>query len=121
MAHLAPHQLASPVLQAVINDAKLTNHQIDEVICGNALGAGGNPARVLVLAAGLPDQVAGLTIDRQCCSGLDALLLGQGEGGTGWHAGPWEAMARRRRSRTPKAPLGSMVYGQDWALCAGTK
>ena len=77
LAHLAPHQLASPVLQAVINDAKLTNHQIDEVICGNALGAGGNPARVLVLAAGLPDQVAGLTIDRQCCSGLDALLLGQ--------------------------------------------
>ena len=64
LAHLAPHQLASPVLQAVINDAKLTNHQIDEVICGNALGAGGNPARVLVLAAGLPDQVAGLTIDR---------------------------------------------------------
>ena len=46
LAHLAPHQLASPVLQAVINDAKLTNHQIDEVICGNALGAGGNPARV---------------------------------------------------------------------------
>ena len=77
LAHLEPHQLAAPVLQAVLRDAGLASHQIDEVICGNALGAGGNPARLLVLAAGLPEKVAGLTIDRQCCSGLDALLLGQ--------------------------------------------
>ena len=77
LAHLEPHQLAAPVLQAVLRDAGLAGHQIDEVICGNALGAGGNPARLLVLAAGLPEKVAGLTIDRQCCSGLDALLLGQ--------------------------------------------
>ena len=77
LAHLEPHQLAAPVLQAVLRDARLAGHQIDEVICGNALGAGGNPARLLVLAAGLPEKVAGLTIDRQCCSGLDALLLGQ--------------------------------------------
>ena len=111
LAHLAPHQLASPVLQAVINDAKLTNHQIDEVICGNALGAGGNPARVLVLAAGLPDQVAGLTIDRQCCSGLDALLLGQALISAGQAevviAGGVESYSRRpyRAHRNPDGTL----------------
>ena len=49
--------------------------QVDEIIVGNALGAGGNPARVIALAAELPESVAGLSLDRQCCSGLDALLL----------------------------------------------
>ena len=77
LAHLAPHQLAAPVVQAVLADAELAFDQVDEVICGNALGAGGNPARLVALAAGLPERVAGLSIDRQCCSGLDALLLGQ--------------------------------------------
>ena len=77
LAHLAPHQLAAPVLRAALTDAQLTCNQIDEVICGNALGAGGNPARLVALAAGLPERVAGLSIDRQCSSGLDALLLGQ--------------------------------------------
>ncbi|MDG2403664.1 MAG: thiolase family protein [Paracoccaceae bacterium] len=77
LAHLAPHQLAAPVLQSALTDAQLSGDQIDEVICGNALGAGGNPARLVALEAGLPERVAGLSIDRQCCSGLDALLLGQ--------------------------------------------
>ena len=49
--------------------------EVDEVILSNALGAGGNPARRVALAAGLPDRVAGLTIDRQCAGGLDAILL----------------------------------------------
>jgi acetyl-CoA C-acetyltransferase len=48
---------------------------VDEVIAANALGAGGNPARRVALAAGLPERVPGLTIDRQCVGGLDALLL----------------------------------------------
>jgi acetyl-CoA C-acetyltransferase len=48
---------------------------VDEVILSNALGAGGNPARRVALAAGLPERVAGLTIDRQCAGGLDAVLL----------------------------------------------
>ena len=41
----------------------------------NALGAGGNPARLAALAAGLPERVAGLSIDRQCAGGLDAIRI----------------------------------------------
>ena len=77
LAHLKLHQLAAPVLQAALSDARLASDQVDDVVCGNALGAGGNPARLVALAAGLPQHVAGLSIDRQCCSGLDALLLGE--------------------------------------------
>lgn len=67
--------LAAPVLQACLADAGVDPAQVDEVILSNALGAGGNPARRTALAAGLPETVAGLTTDRQCAGGLDAILL----------------------------------------------
>ncbi|MBI1171840.1 acetyl-CoA C-acyltransferase [bacterium] len=72
---LAVHELAAPVIRACLADAGLGPGDVDEVILANALGAGGNPARLAALAAGLPDRVAGLTIDRQCAGGLDAVLL----------------------------------------------
>ncbi|WP_439530638.1 thiolase family protein [Pannonibacter sp.] len=67
--------LGVPVLKAVLQDAGPAAAEVTEVILGNALGAGGNPARLVALAAGLDDRVSGLTLDRQCCSGLDALVL----------------------------------------------
>jgi acetyl-CoA C-acetyltransferase len=69
------HDLAAPVIRACLWDAGLHPEDVDEVILSNALGAGGNPARLAALAAGLPEHVAGLTIDRQCAGGLDAVLL----------------------------------------------
>lgn len=72
---LAIEDLAAPVLLACLADAGIAPEQVDEVILSNALGAGGNPARRSALAAGLPDSVAGLTTDRQCAGGLDAILL----------------------------------------------
>lgn len=77
LARLIPHDLAAPVLRALLAEAGVAAEAVEEVILGNALGAGGNPARLVALAAGLPERVAGLTLDRQCCGGLDALLLGR--------------------------------------------
>lgn len=74
-AGLRIEDLAAPVIAAVLADAGLVAGQVDEVILSNALGAGGNPARRVALAAGLPERVAGLTIDRQCAGGLDAIGL----------------------------------------------
>jgi acetyl-CoA C-acetyltransferase len=74
-SRLSLEELAAPVLRACIADAGITVDQVDEVILSNALGAGGNPARRVALAAGLPERVAGLSIDRQCAGGLDAILL----------------------------------------------
>ena len=75
LSRLDIHQLGAPVVRACLADAGLEPGNVDEVIVSNALGAGGNPARLVALAAGLPEHVAGLTIDRQCAGGLDALLL----------------------------------------------
>ncbi|WP_137110972.1 thiolase family protein [Rhodobacter sp. SY28-1] len=74
-ARLSLEELAAPVLAACLADAGIAPGQVDEVILSNALGAGGNPARRVALAAGLPQMVAGLTMDRQCAGGLDAILL----------------------------------------------
>lgn len=65
--------LAPPVIAACLQDAGLAVDAVDELILANALGGGGNPARRVALAAGLP--VAGLTVDRQCAGGLDAIGL----------------------------------------------
>lgn len=49
--------------------------RVDDVILGNVFGPGGNTARVAALRAGLGEGVPGLTVDRQCASGLAAILL----------------------------------------------
>ncbi len=74
-AALSLDALGAPVLQAALAQAGIDPMQVDEVIVSNAIGGGGNPARLIALAAGLPERIAGLTIDRQCAGGLDALLL----------------------------------------------
>lgn len=74
-SRLSLEDMAAPVIAALIDQAGIAADQIDEVICANVLGPGGNPARRIALAAGLPLRVAGLTVDRQCAGGLDAILL----------------------------------------------
>jgi acetyl-CoA C-acetyltransferase len=74
-APLSLDALGAPVLRAVLDRAGISPDQVDELIVSNAIGGGGNPARLISLAAGLPEHVAGLSIDRQCAGGLDALLL----------------------------------------------
>lgn len=67
--------LAAPVVAAVLDDSGLEAGAVDEVILGNTM-QGGNPARLIGLAAGLPETASAITIDRQCASGLDAIVAG---------------------------------------------
>ncbi|MDH1473313.1 UNVERIFIED_CONTAM: thiolase family protein [Comamonas sp. A-3] len=78
LARLSPHELGRPLLLSLLQRSGLPAHAVDTVVIGNALGAGGNPARMLALAAGLPDNCAAHTIDTQCCSGLDAVAMAVG-------------------------------------------
>jgi acetyl-CoA C-acetyltransferase len=75
---LQAHEIGAPVLQALLQRAGLSPQAVDAVVIGNALGAGGNPARMLALAAGLPDRCAALSVDTQCCAGLDAIATAVG-------------------------------------------
>ncbi|WP_022702725.1 thiolase family protein [Pseudorhodobacter ferrugineus] len=114
-AGLEVHALAAPVMLACLADAGIDAAQVDEVILSNALGAGGNPARVAALAAGLPEHVAGLSIDRQCAGGLDAVILARAlvESGAAQVvlAGGAESYSRRPlRLRTDPAGGAAVAY-----------
>jgi 3-oxoadipyl-CoA thiolase len=84
-----PDDLAALVLRAVIERSGIDPGVIDDVILGNANGAGEenrNVARMAVLLAGLPVEVAGQSVNRLCGSGLQAvnsaahaIMAGDGE------------------------------------------
>jgi acetyl-CoA C-acetyltransferase len=75
---LHAHDMAAPVVQALLDRAGLDATHVNAIVVGNALGAGGNPARMLALHAGLPQTCAAYTVDTQCCAGLDAVSMGIG-------------------------------------------
>jgi acetyl-CoA C-acetyltransferase len=75
LKELRAHQLLAPVLQQLLTDSHLSPDAVSDVVIGNAVGGGGNVARLALLEAGLPVDVPGLTVDRQCGSGLDAIVL----------------------------------------------
>jgi acetyl-CoA C-acetyltransferase len=78
LSQLQSHEIAAPVVQGIMQRFGIPVTAIDAVIAGNAMGAGGNPARMLALAAGLADRIPALSVDSQCCAGLDAISLAHG-------------------------------------------
>ncbi|MBF6131370.1 thiolase family protein [Nocardia brasiliensis] len=75
-ATLTTTDLAAPVLREVHSTLRAAgvDAEIDDVVLGNCLGPGGDPARIAALAAGFGTEVPGVTVDRQCGSGLDAVM-----------------------------------------------
>ncbi|HEX2677373.1 MAG TPA: beta-ketoacyl synthase N-terminal-like domain-containing protein, partial [Polyangiales bacterium] len=68
--------LGGHVIAAAVSRAKLEPGEVEDVIMGCAMQEGSqgfNTARQCAVAAGLPVSVAGMTVDRQCSSGLMAI------------------------------------------------
>jgi acetyl-CoA acetyltransferase family protein len=78
LAGIRPDDLAAQSLRALLDRApSLDPAQIDDVVLGNANGAGEdnrNVARMAVLLAGLPTSVPGATVNRLCASSLEAAI-----------------------------------------------
>nr|WP_063554676.1 thiolase family protein [Clostridium ljungdahlii] len=70
-----PEKLAAYLIKKLIYKYDIPKASIEEVILGNAIGPGGNLARLSLLEAGLPFDAVGTTIDFQCGSGLKAINL----------------------------------------------
>ena len=106
------HELLAPVLRRLLSDTGVAPDMAADVVIGNAVGGGGNVARLAALDAGLPVSVPGLTVDRQCGSGLDAIVLASrlvaAGGGGVYLAGGGESIStaplRAHRSRDGGAP-----------------
>ncbi|MCQ8771749.1 thiolase family protein [Streptomyces telluris] len=78
LASVRPDDLAAHVVRSVVGRSPgLDPALIDDVVFGNANGAGEenrNVARMAVLLSGLPVTVPGLTVNRLCASGLEAVV-----------------------------------------------
>jgi acetyl-CoA C-acetyltransferase len=77
--NLAGASLGAASVSEAIRRAGVEPGEIDDVIMGSALqqgATGSNVARQIALRSGLPTSVAGMTIDRQCSSGLMAIATG---------------------------------------------
>lgn len=74
LKHLEPEALLKPLFRHLTETYSEAMAHIDDVILGNVVGNGGNIARKALLEAGLSEHIPGLTIDRQCGSGLEAVI-----------------------------------------------
>ena len=69
--------LGATVIKALVEQTGIDGANVDEVILGQVLtaGSGQNPARQASMAAGLPEAVPAMTINKVCGSGLKAVHL----------------------------------------------
>jgi 3-oxoadipyl-CoA thiolase len=121
LGNIRPDDMLATVIKALIaRNPSLDIAAIEEVIAGAANQAGEdnrNVARMAALLAGLPTSVAGVTVNRLCASGLQALIdagrgIRLGEG-TVYIAGGEESMTRgpfvQAKSDTAFGRLPEMV------------
>ena len=80
LSAIRPDDLAATVLRSLVDrNPEMDPSSIDDVIFGNANGAGEenrNVARMAVLLCGLPTSVPGATVNRLCGSGMEAVVEG---------------------------------------------
>ncbi len=101
LASVRPDDLAALVIRAIVDRTGIDPALVEDVVLGCANQAGEdnrNVARMAALLAGLPVEVAGLTVNRLCGSGLQAVntaahAIGAGDGDL-FIAGGVESMTR---------------------------
>jgi len=71
------HILGAAVIENLLAETGVKPQEIDDVILGQVLtaGAGQNPARQTLIAAGIPEDKTALTINQVCGSGLRAVAM----------------------------------------------
>ncbi len=112
LSNIHPQELLAQVLRALPSRTGLEAREVDDVIVGAVSQAGeqgANIARNAVLAAGWPTEVTGVSLNRFCASGLQAVSFAAMAVGSGAMdlvvAGGVESMSR--------VPMGSDGGGQD--------
>ena len=135
IARFRPEELGAFVIRGIVDKTKIDPTLVEDVVMGlsNSWHAAYNPTRWAVLKAGLPYSLPGVTVERQCSSGLQAInfaatqiLAGLGDiyiagGMESWSQCPWliprpnEAYSftppQILRRETAPTPEDSLVMG----------
>jgi acetyl-CoA C-acetyltransferase len=122
LSHVRPDDLAALVIREAVERARVSPEEIEDVYFGAANQAGEdnrNVARMGALLAGLPEGVAGVTVNRLCASGLSAVVgaahaIRSGDGDL-FVAGGVESMSRAPLVRA-KPEYGD---GTEWDTMLG--
>jgi acetyl-CoA acetyltransferase family protein len=126
LSEIRPDDLAAIAIREAVSRSRIKPGDVEEVYLGCANQAGEdnrNIGRIAGLLAGLPNHVAGVTVNRLCASGLNAVnqaarAILSGEGSV-FVAGGVESMTRAPYS-VPKNPMGfgpsGNVTGWDTTL-----
>lgn len=109
-------QLGANVLKKIVREYSLK--EIDWVISGNAVGAGGNIGRLMLLTAGLSETIPAYTVDVQCGSGLESISIAASKIACGQAdciiAGGFESSSTApRRGYHPNHPDYGIYFGED--------
>lgn len=108
LSTVAAEDLLGPIIRRIVAETGIAPDAVDDALVGNAAGGGGNIGRLAALHAGLPMAVPGVAIDRQCGSGLEAIILAarliQAKAGSCFLAGGVESVSTAPwRVERPKA------------------
>lgn len=106
LAQWHPTDLLGYVLTEIIDRNNIEHEVIEDVIIGCVKAEGeqsGNIARTAILSAGLPESIAGVTIDRACGSSLQALQFAA----HGIMAGTYKAVIAGGIESMTRVPMNS--------------
>lgn len=112
-SEIHPVDLHSTVLAALVDRTGIDPAVVDDVISGAVGQVGeqsGNTARWAALAAGFPESVPGVTVDRQCGSSQQALHFAA----QGVIAGAYDVVIASGVESMSRIPIGSQTLGKDF-------
>ena len=113
-SEIHPVDLHASALRALVDRNGIDPAEIDDVISGAVGQIGeqsGNTARWALLAAGYPESVPGVTVDRQCGSSQQALHFAA----QGVIAGAYDVAVASGNESMSRIPIGSQTLGKDFA------
>ncbi len=117
LAQVHPADLAGPVLREATTQAGVAPEDIQDVVLGCAFpeaAQGMNVARIAVPAAGLPDTVSAMTVNRLCSSGLEAIAIAASK----IHAGLYDVALAGGVESMSMIPLGGYKFAPNPRLSA---
>jgi acetyl-CoA acyltransferase len=112
LSGIHPVELSAHVLRSLAERSGIDPAVVDDVVWGCVSQAGEQTldiARTAVLAAGWPESVTGVTVDRQCGSSQQAVHFAA----AGLIAGQYDVVVAGGVESMSRVPMGSSVQGQD--------
>jgi acetyl-CoA acyltransferase len=112
LSGIHPVDLSAHVLRSLAERSGIDPAVVDDVVWGCVSQAGEQTldiARTAVLAAGWPESVTGVTVDRQCGSSQQAVHFAA----AGLIAGQYDVVVAGGVESMSRVPMGSSVQGQD--------